>query len=532
MSKLTQRFTGGPVARAGVNGKNASAPSVAAPDQVTVTADDPRYAFLATRGKNRLFTGTPAAVHQVFTAEQVRQVVEQAVASRQRVAVRGGGHALDDLVDTPEVTALIDTSNMKAAYYDPAHRAIAVESGALLGDVYKQLYPAYGFVPPAGSCPTVGVGGFVPGAGFGTLCRKHGLIAEHLYGVEVVVVDQSGKASIVVATREPDDPNRDLWWAHTGGGGGSFGVVTRYLFRSPEAEGPGPAGLLPSPPSSVLTTTLIWPWNSLTEADFTQIVNNHGAWHAENSAPGTEYSTLYSEFGLASHLAGGIELVALIDATMPNAEALMDAYVAAVSKDVTAMMITKKSTANWLTTILAEPFPGAPPEANRIKSKGACLRKPFSADQVAAMYKYLSDPDFPAVGAMVIYSLGGQVSAVAPEATAVAQRDSILRTLLITSWSNPAQDEQNIAWTRAFYRDLYAATGGVPVPNDATDGSYINFPDVDLADEAWNTSGVPWYTLYFKDNYPRLQAIKAVYDPRDVFRHPLSVQLAMCTREL
>jgi aclacinomycin oxidase len=498
---------------------------MAAPDLVTVTVDDPRYAFLATRGKNRLFTGTPASIYQVSDAEQVRRVVEQAVASGQRVAVRGGGHALDDLVDTPEVTALIDTSTMNAAYYDPAYQAIAVESGALLGDVYKSLYPTYGFVPPAGSCPTVGVGGFVPGAGFGTLCRGHGLIADHLYGVEVVVVDESGRARIVVATREASDPNRDLWWAHSGGGGGSFGVVTRYLFRSPDAEGAGPGGLLPSPPPSVITKTLIWPWASMTEPDFTRLVSNHGAWHAANSAPGTEYSTLYSEFGVTSHAAGGMELVALIDATVPDAEELMNSYVAAVTDGVGATMFTKTSTANWLTTILSEPFPSAPPENNRVKSKGACLRQPFSADQVATMYKYLSDPNFPAVGAMVIYSLGGQVSAVAPEATAVAQRDSILRTLLITAWSNPALDDEGIAWTRAFYRDLYAATGGVPVPNAATDGSYINFPDVDLADPAWNTSGVPWHTLYFKDNYPRLQQVKAAYDPRNVFRHPLSVQL-------
>ena len=52
-----------------------------------------------------------------------------------------------------------------------------------------------------------------------------------------------------------------------------------------------------------------------------------------------------------------------------------------------------------------------------------------------------------------------------------------------------------------------------------------NHCDVDLADPAWNTSGQPWSTLYFKGNYPRLQQIKARYDPADVFRHPLSVQL-------
>jgi len=527
MSKFSRpRFAGGgAVGLSDAPPASVASHEITVPGVVTVTANDPSYAYLTTRGKNRLFTGTPTSVYQVFDAEQVCQVVDQAVASGQQVAVRGGGHALDDLVDTPQVTALIDTSHMNAAYYDPIYQAIAVESGALLGDVYKKLYPTYGFVPPAGSCPTVGVGGFVPGGGFGTLCRKRGLVVDHLYGVEVVVVDKTGRASIVVATREASDPNRDLWWAHTGAGGGNYGVVTRYLFRSPDAEGAGPEGLLPAPPASVITTTMIWPWNSMTESDFTRLVNNHGAWHAENSAPGTEYSTLYSEWGMASHAAGGMELVAVIDATVPNAQNLMNSYVAAISAGVGATMFTKTSTMNWLSTILAEPFPSAPPEDNRVKSKGACLRQPFSASQVATLYKYMSDPNFRGVGVLVVYSFGGQINAIAPEATAVAQRDSILRTLLITAWSDPAQDDPNIAWTREFYRDLYADTGGVPVPNAATDGSYINFPDVDLADPAWNTSGVPWYTLYFKDHYPRLQRIKAAYDPGNFFRHPLSIEL-------
>jgi FAD/FMN-containing dehydrogenase len=52
----------------------------------------------------------------------------------------------------------------------------------------------------------------------------------------------------------------------------------------------------------------------------------------------------------------------------------------------------------------------------------------------------------------------------------------------------------------------------------------INHPDVDLADPEWNTSGVPWHTLYYKDNYPRLQQIKSRWDPGNVFHHALSIR--------
>ena len=91
--------------------------------------------------------------------------------------------------------------------------------------------------------------------------------------------------------------------------------------------------------------------------------------------------------------------------------------------------------------------------------------------------------------------------------------------------------------TFAAFAEWYAAFGypvlflgvllenaGVPVPGDAYDGAFINHPDTDLADPSQNTSGIPWHTLYYRDNYPRLQRIKARWDPRNVFRHALSIQ--------
>jgi aclacinomycin oxidase len=70
---------------------------------------------------------------------------------------------------------------------------------------------------------------------------------------------------------------------------------------------------------------------------------------------------------------------------------------------------------------------------------------------------------------------------------------------------------------RAFYRDVFAQTGGVPAPGDGFDGALINHPDTDLADPTLNTSGVAWQTIYYQVNYPRLQRVKAQWDPRNVF---------------
>jgi hypothetical protein len=93
--------------------------------------------------------------------------------------------------------------------------------------------------------------------------------------------------------------------------------------------------------------------------------------------------------------------------------------------------------------------------------------------------------------------------------------------VMTVSWSDPAEDGKHIGWARKVYRDIYRSTGGVPVPNEINAGSYINYPDVDLADPEWNTSGVPWHELYYQGNYPRLQRIKATWDPGNLFRHKL-----------
>jgi hypothetical protein len=90
---------------------------------------------------------------------------------------------------------------------------------------------------------------------------------------------------------------------------------------------------------------------------------------------------------------------------------------------------------------------------------------------------------------------------------------------------NAEGEARSLAWVLDFYRDVFAETGGVPVPNAENDGALINHPDADIADPRWNTSGVPWHATYYKGNYARLQRVKARWDPCNVFHHALSIRL-------
>jgi aclacinomycin oxidase len=499
------------------------------PDKVG--PDDPRYADLVRRGFNKRFAGKPDYVRLVGSTEQVVNAVQDAVRDELRVAVRSGGHCLEGFVADPAVRVVIDTSLMTGVDYDPEMAAFEVEAGATLGEAYRKLFLGWGVTIPAGESPDLGVGGHVLGGAFGFLCRQHGLAADHLYGVEVVVVDETGTARSVVATREPSDPNRELWWAHTGGGGGNFGVVTRYWFRSPGARGTDPASLLPEAPDSILTFRVAWNWEDIDEAAFTRLARNFGDWCERNRAAGSPHAKLFSLLFLRRRQYGKLEMKGLSTAGA-DAERLFEEHLASINDGVGAPCTRDVERTSWLVFAL-NPFPElfkAGPGDALVKVKDAFLRKCFTDRQIEVAYRYLTRTDHDVPGGMLgLATYGGQVNTVTPDATASAQRDSILTMSCTVGWQNPPDEARNLGWVRTFYRDMFADTGGVPVPGEVCDGAMINHPDVDLADPQWNLSGVPWYALYYKDNYFRLQQIKARWDPRNVFHHALSIR-PMTTR--
>lgn len=491
----------------------------------TITRADPRYESVR-RGYNQRFEADVDYVCVPVDTAQVVQAVNRAVAEGHRITVRSGGHGFEGSASTTG-GVLIDLSEMNTVSFDQQRRAFTLQPGATVGEVYRQMYKTWGVTLPIGEGTEVGIGGHLVGGGFGPLSRRLGSAVDYLCAVEVVVVNEDGRAEAVVATDHPDDPHHDLWWAHTGAGGGNFGIVTRYWLRTPGVTSTNPAELLPKAPTRWRTGMVAWSWESMSEQDFVRLVSNVGNWFEHNSRPGSPGANIMAFF-YATHRSGSVISVgAMVDDDLPNAEGLINDYfdAAADGLSVEPVMRNAEDVMPWL-YFMSFPNRGEPGgmTVRRFKLKAAYLRKGYTAEQIATAYRHLATDDERSLH-MILIGYGGQVNVVPADATAIAQRDSILKAAWLASWSSESEDELRIRHIREVYRDVYRDTGGVPVPNDRNDGSYINYPDRDLADPDWNTSGVPWQTLYYKDNYPRLQRVKQRYDPRNEFRHALSIQL-------
>ncbi|WP_019814450.1 FAD-binding oxidoreductase [Saccharomonospora saliphila] len=474
------------------------------------------------RGVNARFVGDPDRVVVATRTEHVVAAVQRAVDAGSRISVRSGGHCYENFVFRPEIDTVIDLSRMDGVYFDQERGAFAVRPGATLGRIYETLFHGWAVTLPGGSCTGVGAGGHFAGGGYGPLSRRFGLTVDHLEAVEVVLVDRSGTAKAIVATRDPDDPHHHLWWAHTGGGGGNFGIVTAYWFRSP-GVGPDAAAddMLPTPPKEMLVNTVTFDWSSLSAETFHDLIDNYGAWCERHSSPDDPYASLFAQLQLAPAAAGSFTLTTQLEAG-GHAPGLLDDFLASVADGV-PYVETDRRVLPWMHTTTGWPGFSGGDRTTRFKAKSAYHRTSFTPVQTEALYRGLVQYGYP--GALVMLStFGGMVNSVEEAATASAHRDSVLKPHYVAFWTDPEQDAEQLERIRTLYSDVYADTGGVPVPDEHTDGCFINYADSDMANPELNTSGVRWTTLYYKDNYPRLRRIKHAYDPHDVFGHALAVE--------
>ncbi|MDP2483970.1 MAG: FAD-binding oxidoreductase, partial [Candidatus Palauibacterales bacterium] len=170
---------------------------------------------------NAMIDKRPALIVRCRSTADVVQAVKFARSHTLALAVRSGGHNIagSALCDGGLV---VDLSQMKAAKVDAGARRVTIEAGATLADL-DAATQRHGLATPVGINSTTGVAGLTVGGGFGWLSRTYGLTIDNLESAEVVTV-----AGEVVRASATDHP--DLFWAIRGGGG-NFGIVTRFEFR-------------------------------------------------------------------------------------------------------------------------------------------------------------------------------------------------------------------------------------------------------------------------------------------------------------
>ncbi|MGE0133899.1 MAG: FAD-binding oxidoreductase [Dehalococcoidia bacterium] len=429
-----------------------------------ITPEDGAYGS-ARQLWNAAFQRFPAFIVRAASTEDVVRAVGFANEHEAAIAVRSGGHSLAGL-SSNDGGVVIDLSRMDAIEVDPAARQAWVQPG-VTSEVLAAATLPHGLVLTTGDAPTVGIGGLTLGGGIGWFVRKHGLTIDHLLDVEVVTAD----GRVLVANERE---HADLFWA-VRGGGGNFGVATRYHFRL-DQTGPVLAGviLLPMTPEAVrgyvdvataapedLSTQLILavaPPAPFVPQDVvgTPVAMVVACWSGDHD----QGRGVLARF---SQLAGG-PLVELVEA-MPYA----------------AMF-----------ELMREPT--RPGLHGSVRSS---FLRSIEDGLIDAMLTELP----PGESIAQIRVLGGAMARVPAEATAFAHRDKPFMLLFAGSGSSEHDGADAAAWVERAWTRAEAWA----------DGAYVNF----LGDR---DAGARVHEAYPAATYQRLADVKAKYDPKNRFR--------------
>ena len=425
---------------------------------------------------NAMINRRPAVIARCATVQDVVRAVNFARDNGVLLAVRGGGHNIagNALCNGGIV---VDLSKMRAANVDAGARRVAVEGGATLAEV-DAATQAHGLATPLGINSTTGVAGLTLGGGFGWLSRKYGMTIDNLESAEVVTA--AGEVVRASATERPD-----LFWALRGGGG-NFGVVTRFEFRL-HPVGPGVlSGLIVYPLSDAKTVLQHY-------RDFAaKAPDELSVWMVLRQAPPLPF--------LPPDVHGkGIVAIALIYAGDPKkGEALIEPLRRLGSTPVGEHVGVQPYTA-WQQTFDPLLTPGA---RNYWKSHNLATLDDGLFDVIIRYAETL-----PSAGCEIfVAALGGATMRPATDATAYAHRDTRFVMNVHGRWEQAADDERGIRWARDFFKaSTPFATGGV----------YVNFMTADEGDRVGAAYG---------SNYHRLAEVKRKYDPSNLFSMNQNIQ--------
>jgi FAD/FMN-containing dehydrogenase len=407
---------------------------------------------------NGSFDKFPALIARCTGAADVVAAVKFARAHGILTAVRGGGHSIPGQ-SVCDKGLVIDLSRMKAIRIDPKRKLAEAQPGVLLGELDREAQ-AFGLVTTLGTASDTGIAGLTLGGGLGRLARRFGLTIDNLLAVDIVTAQGE-----LIQASERENP--DLFWA-VRGGGGNFGIVTRFEYRLHEF-GPNVLGGYVMFPYSEARRILLALTDFAAEAPDEMYFNPMIGRSPMGQAIGFEVC-------YAGNIAEGERLIApLMKLAKPMTPPPM------------AMPYLKVQSA----------VDEALPAGRSYYFKSGFMAR-VKANAVDDLLETFEDAPPYMMGVPLIH-LRGAVARVKPEATAFWNRDAYHDLAIWSTWNDRADGERNIATVRAFWKKL----------EHLTKGYYINTDTPDDERRLRETFG---------GNYERLVQAKNKYDPTNLFR--------------
>ncbi|MEU2452290.1 FAD-binding oxidoreductase [Streptomyces sp. NPDC012765] len=470
-------------------------------DGRVVLPGDPDHAEARRLFQPRYDSVAPAAVAYPAHAGDVAVCLDFARRSGAPVVPRGGGHSYAGW-STRGGGLVVDTGAMAAVSVDGD--GVRIGAGARLGDVHAAL-AGRGRSVPTGLCPSVGIAGLTLGGGLGPASRAYGTTADRLTGAQVVTPD--GTVREVSADRDPE-----LFWALRGGGGGNFGVVTEFRFRS-------------HPVGSCAFAELHWPGT-----ESAAVLRGWQRWLAALADPFWSQVEFAVESGTGAGAAGppAVRVVCLdgrheLERQLTRLADLVggaprDSWIVVRSHEDTVRALSGCLELSPAQCRLPGTLPGRDPQG-RLGRDSYAARSDFWAGgglPDAAIGAVLDGvrrygTGVPAGGRGVVQFdgvCGGAVNRVPAGGTAFVHRDSAFLAQYLAYWpeSAPAAEvARHQDWLDGLWQALRPWASG---------RAYQNYIDPKLTD---------WREAYYGANLARLQEVRRAYDPDRLFRFPQAV---------
>lgn len=416
----------------------------------------------------------PGLILRCNDTKDVAAAVQAARTNGLWPAVRGGGHSVSGK-GMSHGGLTIDLGELRGVTVDADRRLVHAGGGCLLSDI-DEATAAHRLVVPVGTVSETGIGGLALGGGSGWFSRKHGLTCDQIVRLEVVLA--SGEVVTASSTSHPE-----LFWGLRGGGG-NFGVVTRFTFRAHEFGPMMRVGVSLYEPEHAVEALHRY-------AAISPTLCRDVGWHVmfKDAMPAAQF--------VPPELVGK-RLLVLTAMWLGDPQ---DVEGAQMIQRLGAVGHPSAATSMVLpfATGVQRMFDDQYPDGRRYYTKEVHLNElaDGTIDLLIDAWKAV-----PIGGELSILGLGGAVRDIPEDAAAFSHRESPMWLSFEMKWDNPANDQDYIAFTRKTVNALQPWLG---------EGAYVNVLNFDETDRVVEALGGP-------QKYAKLSRIKTQYDPDNLFR--------------